>query len=82
MLHDFTAPFFHYLTSNYHFSFTSIYNEHSPSEIQFATSVKGNFMQKTMGSSTYQIKINDENEVEFSLINHPQSFKTVLCKSF
>lgn len=81
MLHDFTAPFFHYLTSKYHFSFTSIDNEHSPSEIQFATSVKGNFMQKTIVSSTYQIKINDKNEVEFSLINHPQSFKTILCKS-
>jgi len=80
MVHDLTAPFFHYLTSKYHFTFTSIDNEHSSSEIEFATTVKGNFGNKTIFSSNYQFKI-DQNNIEFQLLNHSKSLKIVLCKS-
>lgn len=35
-LHDFTAPFFHYLKAEYNFKFISTDNEHSPSHIVYA----------------------------------------------
>lgn len=80
MLHDFTAPFFHYLTSNYHFQFLAIDNEHSPSEMEFTTTVKCNFGSKTIFSSLYHFKVNSNN-IEFELTNSTNSFKAVLCTS-
>lgn len=81
ILHDFTAPFFHYLTSNYYFSFVSIDNEHSPSEIHFTTTIKGKIMKKTIITSTYRLKITDTNEMEFSLMKKDLIFKAILCKN-
>ncbi len=34
-LHDFTAPFFHYVKARYHFRFISADNEHSPEELTY-----------------------------------------------
>lgn len=36
-IHDFTAPFYHYLKAQYNFRYISIDNEHDPDEIIFAS---------------------------------------------
>lgn len=37
LIHDFTAPFFHYLTAQFNFRYISIDNEHDPGKIVFAS---------------------------------------------
>ena len=78
-LHDFTAPFFHYLKSKYFFSFTSVENPHQPTAINFNTKCSGVFFNKEISKNKYEFIISDEQENSFSLKNNSKSFKAVLC---
>lgn len=78
-IHDFTAPFFHYLKSKYHFSFTSAENPHQPTDITFNTKCSGVAFNKEISKSIYEVIISDEQENSFSLKNTSKPFKAVLC---
>ncbi|MBI2281608.1 MAG: urea transporter [Bacteroidetes bacterium] len=78
-IHDFTAPFFHYLKSEYHFSFTLAENPHQPTDITFNTTCSGVAFNKEISKNNYEFIISEEQENSFSLKNTSKPFKAVLC---
>ena len=78
-MHDFTAPFFHYLKSKYHFKFTTAENPHQPTEITFNTTCSGIAFKKEISKRNYEFVISEEQESSFSLKNTNKSFQAKLC---
>ena len=68
-LHDFTAPFFHYLQLSYKFSFVACDDLHNPKELSFKSVLKGSFAGKTRKQTTYSFTINESGIASFSFNN-------------
>ena len=77
-IHDFTAPFFHYLRAIYKFKFTSVDEKHNPTKIEFETNCTGKFMSKTQRKITFNFVLKDNNIASFS-IKDKQKTIDVLC---
>ena len=78
-IHDFTAPFFHYLKVNYQFSFTSANNTHNPTEINFSTECSGLVLNKKPIQHLYEFYILENNQLSFNFISTKKQFKASLC---
>ncbi|MGE0561936.1 MAG: urea transporter [Flavobacteriales bacterium] len=78
-IHDFTAPFFHYLRVNYLFSFVSANNTHNPTEINFITNCSGRIFKKKSIQHSYLFKISENDKISFQFNNTNHTFKARLC---
>lgn len=78
-IHDFTAPFFHYLKVNYLFSFVSVNNSHHPTEVIFTTTCSGQIFNKKSIQHLYQFTISENNQISFQINTTKHSFKAQLC---
>ncbi len=78
-IHDFTAPFFHYLKVNYLFSFVSVNNTHHPTEVVFKTTCSGQIFNKKSIQHLYQFTISENNQISFQINTTKHSFKAQLC---
>ena len=76
-VHDFTAPFFHYLKASYSFCFESSDNPHNPYEVTFTSQCEVFLAGLRRRSWAYQFHITEEG---FSLQRHDESTKlNVTC---
>jgi len=58
-IHDFTAPFFHYIKARYSFRFTETDNEHDPYIIQFESQITESVFGLKRATSKFHIKLWD-----------------------
>jgi urea transporter/murein DD-endopeptidase MepM/ murein hydrolase activator NlpD len=78
-IHDFTAPFFHYLKVKYLFLFVSSNNTHNPTEVVFKTSCSGHFFNKTSVQQHYKFTISENEKISFQFNSTKHPFKARLC---
>ncbi len=78
VIHDFTAPFFHYLKAYYNLSFLNIDDEHNPGKIEFETQCFANFFNKRIITIDYNFIIENNRISSFS-INDTKKSILVKC---
>jgi urea transporter len=78
VIHDFTAPFFHYITAKYKFRFTETDNEHEPYRIIFNTEHTVSFFGSKKEVTNYQFEVWD-NKLKFTLTKNNKQ-QTILCE--
>jgi urea transporter/murein DD-endopeptidase MepM/ murein hydrolase activator NlpD len=81
LLHDFTAPFFHYMHASYHFVFLSADSIHSPTNIEFETSTKGELLGKNILSHKYHINITNKEEIALTIHANKTDINVMICRS-
>ena len=74
VIHDFTAPFFHYCKVHYTFGFTQCDDDHKPNEITFESTLEGKIGNKSVRKINYTFNIKDGEISSFSFNN-----TTALC---
>ncbi len=60
IIHDFTAPFFHYLSANYRFTFSEADDEHNPSKVVFNSACSGKLFTRESKKMDFEFTIEDQ----------------------
>lgn len=78
-IHDFTAPFFHYFKADFTMNFTSVENEHMPSEITCETVSRGTYFGKESGKTNakFTFKNNRIENIEIAINSKKLSAKCI-----
>lgn len=77
-VHDFTAPFFHYVKARYNFKYMSIDNDHDPHEIVYIAEHNLSLFGKTKSKTYFTCKIRENSfEMELEVGN---KMKTIVCE--
>lgn len=78
IIHDFTAPFFHYLKAQYNFKYISIDNEHDPEQIVFISEQNQKFFGKFSSKRYFKSTIRQKSiTIESGTGNN---IETILCE--
>lgn len=78
-LHDFTAPLFHYLKSDYSFQLIQADNEHAPKAIQFKSVCTGKLGSREIKKETYEVSIEQQNGIQIRFASPEKSFYAETC---
>lgn len=76
-IHDFTAPFFHYISASYHFKFKETDNEHEPYRIEFDTNYVIRIFGAEKGKTNYRFVVEDS-QIELKVSDN-QKTRTITC---
>lgn len=78
-LHDFTAPLFHYLKSDYTFRLTHTDNEHAAKSVQFETECIGKLGRREVIHEKYLVSIEQDNGIRIQFSSKEKSFSAEAC---
>ncbi|MBE2246340.1 MAG: urea transporter [Candidatus Competibacteraceae bacterium] len=77
-IHDFTAPFFHYLLSYYTLSFHSQNAIHNPTQLSFVSNLYGKFIHKTIINKQYNFHLSRQCLLSFTYYENNQACEASL----
>lgn len=80
VIHDFTAPFFHYEKAYYRSRFTDVDDEHNPEKIVIQSVTWGEIFGKKKNKTTYNFVLTDKRIESFKIVNDKRKME-VKCLS-